>query len=388
MIRDWRLGLLCWFLLSILLSLVSYWVQQGNYAGQISAALKHQLPERIHEVFSDVYMESQPEALFIKQVNRDLSGLRPGQSQCSIRMVSMNHPIAAEAPWPSSEQLNIPWQLGDKTYLSSFLVTCHYHWLRLLTTAAGLSLLVVFLLILMPSPVSATRSAWMKTLIEHGDSLSQSYRLTAGVDELDEPQHRLLTQLLDQPALTTEQALGVLEAMKGFTDKDVQWFLLGLQQTDDSDAALTIARTGEQLAFETATCVVKIHGVDIKLPKTPFLYYLWYAELRKRDEDDGWHTNPSSQRPDTEGAEALIELMSELGGHQKAIKELQQNGLRAKTLDQNRNKIKDELQTVLGEELAKSYLFDSTREPKSGRSRYRLALSKELIELPAKKPTN
>ena len=71
--------------------------------------------------------------------------------------------------------------------------------------------------------------------------------------------------------------------------------------------------------------------------------------------------------------------MQHYGGHGKAINDLQSNGLKAKTLDQNRSKIKDELVSVLGETLAADYLFETARDAQSGRSKYRIKLPPEAI---------
>jgi len=55
-------------------------------------------------------------------------------------------------------------------------------------------------------------------------------------------------------------------------------------------------------------------------------------------------------------------------------------GLKGKTLDQNRNKIKTELQRVL-EGLACDYLFDSERDERTARYRYSLKLPASKLKL-------
>jgi hypothetical protein len=60
------------------------------------------------------------------------------------------------------------------------------------------------------------------------------------------------------------------------------------------------------------------------------------------------------------------------GGHARAINELELHGLKAKTLDQNRNKIKDEMLAYFGE-LANPYLFQKSRDPKTGRYQHQLS---------------
>ena len=57
---------------------------------------------------------------------------------------------------------------------------------------------------------------------------------------------------------------------------------------------------------------------------------------------DGSITNPASNRPDPVLGRDLVELMSRYEGHARAINDLERTGLKARTLDQNRSKIKDD----------------------------------------------
>lgn len=145
------------------------------------------------------------------------------------------------------------------------------------------------------------------------------------------------------------------------------------------DRALAVARAPAHIQFDCKNFQVLVHGIPIGLSKTPFFYFLWYA--RRRLDGDDWYLNPPTNRSDRESAESLIALMEDLRGHNKSINDLREHGLRAKTLDQNRNKIRDELVSALGENLAETYLFESRRDMKSGRYSYRLALSPDRIKI-------
>ena len=74
-------------------------------------------------------------------------------------------------------------------------------------------------------------------------------------------------------------------------------------------------------------------------------------------------------------------MFEKYGGHAKAASEPQEKGLRAKTLDQNRSKIKDELVRHLCEELALPYLFDVQRDLRTARFNYRISLAPEFIKI-------
>jgi hypothetical protein len=112
--------------------------------------------------------------------------------------------------------------------------------------------------------------------------------------------------------------------------------------------------------------------------KTPLFYYAWYA--LKRVQSAGWMLNPPSNRPDREQGSELAELMWKYKGHAKAISELEQHGLRAKTLDQNRSKLREELVATLGPTLAEHYLFDTEKDA-LGRLRYRLKSTATQIKI-------
>ena len=89
----------------------------------------------------------------------------------------------------------------------------------------------------------------------------------------------------------------------------------------------------------------------------------------------------ASNRPDRAVGAEIAALMSRFDGHARAINDLEQNGLKARTLDQNRNKIKDEIVAVLGESLASAYLFEASRHPDGVRMRYRLGLEAARIRV-------
>ncbi|MGY5337618.1 hypothetical protein [Vibrio natriegens] len=127
---------------------------------------------------------------------------------------------------------------------------------------------------------------------------------------------------------------------------------------------------------------VSLSNLNIEIASTPAIYWLWYANYRKLHKSEGWITNPPSNRPDTQLAQELISLMKQYGGHARALKELEQHGLRAKTLDKNRNRIKEALNNHLPPELAGLCGFETIKRPDSNQSAYRLRMeAKSLILL-------
>ncbi|NIB42366.1 hypothetical protein HBA55_22355 [Pseudomaricurvus alkylphenolicus] len=166
------------------------------------------------------------------------------------------------------------------------------------------------------------------------------------------------------------------------TFRQRQWMQLSQQAGIPYSHARSICADKDNLCFDVESGTAVVHGIPIELPKTPLLYLVWYATLRVENTNEGWFLNPQTNRPDHDTSAELLALMKRHGGHNKAINELENNGLKAKTLDQNRNKIKDVLVQSLGDALAEPYLFDMQRDSASGRFRYRLRLSPEQIHLP------
>ncbi|WP_329353502.1 hypothetical protein [Vibrio natriegens] len=126
---------------------------------------------------------------------------------------------------------------------------------------------------------------------------------------------------------------------------------------------------------------VRVNDVMIPMSTTPAIYWLWYAKKRMTHSNDGWVLNPPSNRPSQSLAAELITLMENYGGHGRAISELKQNGLKAKTLDQNRNKIKDALVNSLGESFIEQFGFESDKQEDNTQSIYRLKISPNDISI-------
>ncbi|WP_162674635.1 hypothetical protein [Vibrio variabilis] len=145
----------------------------------------------------------------------------------------------------------------------------------------------------------------------------------------------------------------------------------GESTATDSELKPSISSSKEasSLTINLTKRTITIDEQTFAMSKTPFFYYYWYV---KRSIDDlPAYINPSSSKPDIEKGRELAQIMRCFGGHARAINELEQHGLKAKTLDQNRNKIKDEMLGHFGA-LAKPYLFHKSRDPKTGRYQHQL----------------
>eukprot|EP00003_Mantamonas_plastica_P019831 TRINITY_DN3218_c0_g1_i1.p1 TRINITY_DN3218_c0_g1~~TRINITY_DN3218_c0_g1_i1.p1 ORF type:complete len:357 (-),score=28.03 TRINITY_DN3218_c0_g1_i1:339-1409(-) len=208
------------------------------------------------------------------------------------------------------------------------------------------SLAFALALSLLPAPMSAARRALLKALTDENVPFPEACALAS------DPRARALT------------------------DQQRRWLVVSVCYRDECDP-WAVALAEDSLAFDLTGGRVSIRGLPLALTRTPLLYFAWYAE--ERIAGDGWVTNPPSNKPDKQVGETLAGFMEQHQGHSRAITELLDKGLRAKTLDQNRNRIKDELISLLGEDLAQPYLFDSERCGHVARFRYRLRLAPEKI---------
>ncbi len=169
---------------------------------------------------------------------------------------------------------------------------------------------------------------------------------------------------------------GEVAALEGET---LSWFIAANRRGLSVDQSLAIAFADDSLSFDLDSQELLVHGLTIPLSKTPLFYYFWYA--KRKIDNLGPFLNPAQSKPDPVAGAELAALMDAHHGHLKAIHDLEGAGLKGKTLDQNRNKIKDELSRLLGDELAARYLFNSARDPKTARYLYELALPANFIRL-------
>ncbi|MEZ5569017.1 MAG: hypothetical protein R3E54_11860 [Halioglobus sp.] len=273
---------------------------------------------------------------------------------------------------------------------------------------AVLGALFLAIYVTVPPPLTGTHRRWINQLLEQGYSGQEAFdiirKYPADTLNLNPAQRYCLEQLHSPGERDMNVVLGLVTDARVATlsIEQMNWLLFGLgrAQWPASDkaghpgamrAAKDEGTTPEQglesaLALATAENRVEIdltqlrlllRGVPVPIGGTPLFYYAWYALARLRGEV--WITNPPSNRPDLAAGVRLADWMSRHQGHGRAINDLQQTGLRARTLDQNRSKIKEDIVAALGEARAEAFLFDTSRHPDGVQLRYRLRVEPALI---------
>ncbi|WGL16138.1 hypothetical protein PVT68_15360 [Microbulbifer bruguierae] len=341
-----RNHILAWFLLSLCFVALASWQAQRTLARDLSQQLVAVLPAKLSLALQARLQNDELFQWVAGRLEQDLQTLVPDGGlplihSCSVRVIQ----LYGNSDRSVTANIAVPWQIGSDQHTAQLALDCQFNGLLLLASQSLLALLVVVAAVLLPRPLSPALRARIAVLQQQGVSSALARQLS-----------------------------------RSLSDFQMQWLDRALAlQPGDVESAVHIARMENRIVFDCPSLQIQLHGIPIKLSKTPFFYYLWYA--RQRQQGDGWVFNPPVNRPDREGAESLVALMEQHGGHAKSINDLKQNGLRAKTLDQNRNKIRDELISALGENLAAPYLFEAERDLKSGRYRYRLSLSCPQIEI-------
>lgn len=377
-----------WLGLTLVLTVAAYWQAQHSYTQDLSQDLQVLLPQKLVPALHDRYTESDIRSVILEKLDRDLAGMGvegfiPGVkllSRCDARVEQLLNSGTDPAAGSESD-ISIEWTLGDSAQRTAFSIDCQANWPALLGTQSLLALLAVLVVALLPQPLSQQQRTRIADLHRRGVPVAEARRVSACLVGFNGVQQSLferwcpseparipaMVEWLDRPEVET------------LSPEQLLWFERGMQLYEDADKALAAAIADNELRFDCQQHRVLVHGIPVQLSKTPFFYLLWYAQRRRAG--DGWYLNPPINRPDRETADSLIALMEQYGGHNKAVNDLRENGLRAKTLDQNRNKIRDELVSTLGESLAQPYLFEAERDLKSGRYRYRLALKSAWIHI-------
>ncbi|WP_148864509.1 hypothetical protein [Marinobacter fonticola] len=383
------LFILGFVLFSLLLSGVAYFTARNTLEASLDESLSKSVPVRINEAL--VNGDDRPSLMaHLRQrlagplAHLTMTGGLFGHAlgHCRAQVETIGALAESEAPAPA---IDIRWQHEGRWLHAGLALDCEPRWGAVLLQGFVPGAVVFVLLWALPAPASRRQRDWYERIKSNGIRHREAKQLTAPLGETVLPaQLTLLEHLIehfDRPFAELRD-LALDERAASMDDRQRAWFIRSLQLFDfDISRAWAIATAQDILAFDLSAGEVRVRGVAVSLPPTPLLYYFWYA--RRRVEGDGWFANPPSNRPDMTEGRKLGMLMAAHQGHTKAINDLRQNGLRSKSLDQNRNRIKEELVAVLGEQLAEPYLFVSERSQAHVQSRYRLSLSPQQIVLGA-----
>jgi len=323
------------------------------------------------------------------QINRAIAGLVGDRwfspwRECTVRVLGIDGVVVDDAPADWRILFTFPRNEIDREAVIG--VSCARNWPVAAGVAALLGALFGLIYLVVPAPPSAAQRRWADYLVERGygagEALGLLRRYGTGALTLNPAQSACVERLHDLEAQNFPAVLGVATdpRVAALSSAQVEWLVLALRhRPGDLAGAVELARAEDTMVIDLPAGTLAVRGLDVPMSRTPLFYLAWYA--MKRAGGDGWVTNPASNRPDREVGAEIAVLMTRYDGHARAINDLEQAGLKARTLDQNRSKIKDEIVAVLGEDLASAYLFEVGKHPDGVRMRYRLALPAAQIRV-------
>ncbi len=321
-----------------------------------------------------------------RQIDNDLRHLTGTPNQgviksCSAHVLRFENEVLDPAP-TAGRHFTIKWARGSTDYHLEMVLNCRTNIGYVITVNSFIALAASWLLLWLPRPLPPRLQNYRTKFRQTGIPNTKAHRLCRQLEGASPSQLAILDQLLsvghdsDQTLIQTVIAQALHPKAAQLSEDQQRWFNCALAKDgNDFERALDIATQEDCLRFFPSESRLEVHGMSVPMAATPFVYYLWYALQRLQDSDaenGGWFINPPSDRADRKHSDELLQLMRTNKGHAKAIRDLEEKGLRAKVLDQNRSKVKDQLIDHLGESLSASYLFEFERDPKTARFRYRL----------------
>ena len=392
---KWLIKLVVVAAASVLLIAFNHWLSLNYLSRSLAQQLRETLPNKIIEAGINESFHDSLNDYLVKRLNHDFAQLHVNSAfsavqQCQAQVLRIHNKTYADSA-NTARIISLHWPINDHIQELKLGLACQWQWPKLIASQLFLSLLGLLMWTAVAPPLSPRRKQLLRALTEQGVNRRQAEQLSSKADDYSPRQEQALTLFLRSNYPYPSHYLAHLNTggFKHSSPSALTWLEFALRQRPKDIAdAIAIAESPAELSLCPATSTVIVHGYALKMSSTPFMYYLWYAYRRHQNPVDGWFTNPPSNRPDRRADQEIIALMQRYGGHAKAIKDLSEKGLRAKTLDQNRSKIKDELCQLFGEELAAPFLFESARDPQTARSQYRLALPATAISIHAPKITS
>lgn len=382
---------LLWAVLSAVLLQLLYASSESSLRTALAQQLRQHLFLTVGEGYFNSSGDTANDATALQRIGANLNQALAGvvqprwysaYGQCSVRVLAIDGVAIEGATAAASFAILLPRNQREREFVIGYECEPRYRTGLLLVGLLGLLFWVLYRQL--PAPMSQAHRFWMNYLLAQGYQGDAAFGILrafgASQLRLGAEREQLLQQLHDPGKANFGPLLQLFNDARvaRFNSHQMQWLQLGLER-GGHEAAIALAEAEDALTIDLSTLSVNVHGLPVPMGGTPLFYYAWYALRRK--EGEGWVSNPPSNRPDLARGAELAALMERFGGHGRAINDLEKGGLKAKTLDQNRSRIKEELVRVLGESLATNYLFEGGRGPDGVLMRYRLALPPERIHV-------
>ena len=387
-----RLALI-WLLLSILLAVFMFAASQSVLEDAVQAKVRQHVLLTLDEAHFSSAQGGGNDLEALQRIGQQMSTALQDlvvnrwyapQQECVVRLRRIDDVTINDETMQKDISFSLPRNQIEREIVVG--LSCSPGWQGAGAISALLGILFLVISLLVPPPLSKAHRHWINYLLERGYSGMEAFAMVHQYEAvaltLNTTQLVCLEQMHDSERRNFAEVLKVVtgDRVAALGETGIDWFLLGLRGDPDrlSDA-LELAAAMDYVEINLHEMTLSVRGLRVPIGGTPLFYYAWYA--MRRQDGDGWITNPASNRPDRAAGQELIRLMTRYDGHARAINDLERAGLKARTLDQNRSKIKDDIVAVLGEQLADAYLFEASKHPDGIHTRYRLRVHGHQIRI-------
>jgi hypothetical protein len=387
-----RLALI-WLLLSILLAVFIFAASQSVLQDAVQEQVRRHLLLTLDEAHFGNAQDGENDKAALQRIGQQMNTQLQDmvvhrwyspQKQCVVSLQRFDDVAINDQPMQKNITFTLPRNQMEREIVVG--LSCSPNWQGAAAISALLGFFFLVISLLVPPPLSKVHRQWINYVLERGysgmEAFAMVHRYEAASLTMNTTQLVCLEQMHDSARRNFAAVLKVVtdDRVATLGETGIDWFLLGLRGDPDRVTdALALAAAMDYVEINLQEMTLSVRGLPVPIGGTPLFYYAWYA--MRRQDGDGWITNPASNRPDLVLARELVELMSRYNGHGKAINDLERTGLKARTLDQNRSKIKDDIVAALGEKLATAYLFEASRHPDGIHMRYRLQVDSRLIRI-------
>lgn len=391
--RHYQRLVLAWLLLSAVLTVFLFAFSQSVIQDAVKHEVKQHLIQALDESLFSNAQNRVNDHKALQKLGQQISATMnrmvtsrwySSQKDCAVRLQRIDDVVIDENAMNDRVLLALPRNQIEREVVVGF--SCSPNWIIAAGVSGIIGLFFVLLSFALSPPLSKVHLQWVRYLLERGYGETEAFEIVRRYDAsrltLNPSQLFCLEHLHDSDVRNFASVLELVtdDRVATLNEDEIEWFNLGLGgNTVNLDEAWALVCAEDTVEIDLQEMTLTIHGLRVAISRTPLFYLAWYA--MNRVGGDGWITNPASNRPDVTVGQELARLMSEFDGHAKAINDLEQSGLKARTLDQNRSKIKDDIVAALGEKLAATYLFESGKHQDGVRMKYRLQIDSSQIKI-------
>ena len=333
-------------------------------------------------------------SLWMDQINSDLASigfagpLSPVVVYVRASRIDDVTPTETRSSQGWSEKGPIEWSEEASTHALFWEQRVERRWDILAIFFSGIWAATFIMGLVLPRPLAPEQDAWFRRLrlanLPDADAL---FLVTKFVPEcgLSQEADFFVQHLIDQDTdLDWYHILDAAQWVDSQSLRDEQWLWLsvGLRKfPNDVSSAKRLAQAEDVLRIDLHRRHVTVRGLPVQMTPTQLAYYALYA--MERISGDGWIENPRQKGAlDVTTQKRFLAIADQIGLDVRTERSIERNGITERMLANARNRIRDDLRACLEDErLAKCYLFEEIRNPRTDRYSCRLLLHSDQIRV-------